>query len=108
MVKAFLIKYSEIGIKGKNRYIFEDALRDRVIEKLARCEGEFLVEKENGRIYVEAKSEFDFDEVIENLTKCFGIAHICPVVLVKIRRLRRSAKTSGAHERRDWRQTVYV
>ena len=55
MVKAFLIKYSEIGIKGKNRYIFEDALRDRVIEKLARCEGEFLVEKENGRIYVEAK-----------------------------------------------------
>ena len=25
MVKAFLIKYSEIGIKGKNRYIFEDA-----------------------------------------------------------------------------------
>ena len=52
MVKAFLIKYSEIGIKGKNRYIFEDALRDRVIEKLARCEGEFLVEKENGRIYV--------------------------------------------------------
>ena len=83
MVKAFLIKYSEIGIKGKNRYIFEDALRDRVIEKLARCEGEFLVEKENGRIYVEAKSEFDFDEVIENLTKCFGIAHICPVVLVE-------------------------
>lgn len=45
MVKAFLIKYSEIGIKGKNRYIFEDALRDRVIEKLARCEGEFLGRK---------------------------------------------------------------
>ena len=26
MFKAFLIKYGEIGIKGKNRYIFEDAL----------------------------------------------------------------------------------
>ena len=24
--QAFLIKYAEIGIKGKNRYIFEDAL----------------------------------------------------------------------------------
>ena len=34
MVQAFLIKYSEIGIKGKNRYMFEDALRDRVAEKL--------------------------------------------------------------------------
>ena len=58
MVKAFLIKYSEIGIKGKNRYMFEDALRDRVKEKLEKCEGEFLVERENGRIYVEAKSEY--------------------------------------------------
>ena len=83
MVKAFLIKYSEIGIKGKNRYMFEDALRDRVKEKLEKCEGEFLVERENGRIYVEAKSEYDFDEVISQLSKCFGIAHICPVVLVE-------------------------
>ena len=24
--KSFLIKYGEIGIKGKNRYLFEDAL----------------------------------------------------------------------------------
>ena len=27
MYKTFLIKYAEIAIKGKNRYIFEDALR---------------------------------------------------------------------------------
>ena len=26
MDKMFLIKYSEIGVKGKNRYIFEDML----------------------------------------------------------------------------------
>ena len=26
MYKAFLIKYGEIGVKGKNRYLFEDAL----------------------------------------------------------------------------------
>ena len=26
MFKAFLVKYAEIGIKGKNRYLFEDAL----------------------------------------------------------------------------------
>lgn len=83
MNQAFLIKYSEIGIKGKNRYIFENALRDRVEEKLDKCEGTFHVEKENGRIYVEAKSRFDYDEVISQLTKCFGIAHICPVVLVE-------------------------
>ena len=26
MYKAFLIKYGEIGVKGKNRYFFEDSL----------------------------------------------------------------------------------
>ena len=26
MFKMFLIKYAEIAIKGKNRYLFEDAL----------------------------------------------------------------------------------
>ena len=30
MFKAFLIKYAEIGLKGKNRYLFENALRDKI------------------------------------------------------------------------------
>lgn len=83
MVQAFLIKYAEIGIKGKNRYVFENALVRRISERLERCEGEFSVEKEQGRIYVEARSEFDRDEVVTALTHVFGIAHICPVVLVR-------------------------
>lgn len=84
MVRAYLIKYAEIGIKGKNRYVFENALVRRVKERLERCQGEFIVEKEQGRIYVEAKSaDFDQDEVLEGLTHVFGIAHICPVVLVE-------------------------
>ncbi|MBO5489164.1 MAG: tRNA 4-thiouridine(8) synthase ThiI [Eubacterium sp.] len=83
MVRAFLIKYAEIGIKGKNRYVFEDALVRRVKERLERCEGDFLVEKEQGRIYVEAKTDFDEEEVTTALTHVFGIAHICPVVLVE-------------------------
>lgn len=83
MVQAFLVKYAEIGIKGKNRYVFEDALVRRIKERLQRCQGDFLVEKEQGRIYIEAKSDFDEDEVIDGLTHVFGIAHICPVVLVE-------------------------
>ena len=34
MYRAFLIKYSEIGIKGKNRYLFEDALCKNIRETL--------------------------------------------------------------------------
>lgn len=80
MYKSFLIKYAEIGVKGKNRYIFEDRLCDQIRYALSRCEGEFEVTKTQGRIYVNALSDYDFDEVVENLKTVFGIWGICPVV----------------------------
>lgn len=82
MYKAFLIKYSEIGIKGKNRYVFEDALCKNISDALKKAEGNFEVSKEQGRIYVEALTDYDYDEVISILSKIFGIAAICPVMLV--------------------------
>ena len=83
MFTAFLIKYSEIGIKGKNRYMFEDALVQQIKYALAKCEGEFSVRKTQGRIYVDATTEFDFDETVERLQTVFGISGICPVVYVE-------------------------
>ena len=83
MYKAFLIKYAEIGIKGKNRFVFENALRDQIKFVLKDVEGKFNVTKEQGRIYIEAEGEFDYDEVIEVLKRVFGIAAICPVVLIE-------------------------
>ncbi len=83
MFKAFLIKYAEIGVKGKNRYLFEDALVKQIKYALKKCEGEFNIRKTQGRIFVDALSEFDFDEVVEHLRRVFGIAGICPVVCVE-------------------------
>lgn len=87
MFTAFLIKYAEIGIKGKNRYLFEDALVNQIRYALKRCEsgsfGTFKVYKTQGRIYVEALSEFDFEETVEVLKTVFGISGICPVVYVE-------------------------
>ena len=77
---AFLIKYAEIGIKGKNRYLFEDALLKQIRFALRDTDGDFTVRKENGRVYVEAGAAFDFDEVVEKLQHVFGIAGICPMV----------------------------
>lgn len=48
---SFLIKYGEIGIKGKNRYIFEDALVRQIRYALQSVDGEFLVHKCHGRVY---------------------------------------------------------
>lgn len=83
MFTAFLIKYAEIGIKGRNRYLFEDALVHQVKYALKKCEGEFIVSKTQGRIYVNANTAFDFDEVVEHLKMVFGISGICPVVYVQ-------------------------
>ncbi len=78
---AFLIKYAEIAIKGKNRYLFEDALVKQIRTALSRVEGEFEVKKEQGRVYVFCLSEYDYDEAIAALQTVFGIVGICPVMI---------------------------
>ncbi len=83
MYKAFLIKYGEIGLKGNNRHLFEDALVSSVARALKKTDGDFVVTKENGRIYATAREEFDYDEVVGILQKVFGIVWICPVIQIE-------------------------
>lgn len=83
LFKAFLIKYGEIGVKGKNRYLFEDALVKQIRFALKGIDGEFEVTKEQGRIYVECLTDYDYEEVTESLKRVFGIVGICPVVHVE-------------------------
>lgn len=82
MFKSFLIKYAEIGVKGKNRYIFENALVDNAKRALDKIEGEFQVTKENGRVYAIALSDYDYDEAVDALRHVFGIVGICPMVQI--------------------------
>ncbi len=98
MYKSFLIKYAEIGVKGKNRYLFEDRLCEQIRYALTRCEGTFEVTKSQGRIYVNALSAFDYEETIEQLKTVFGITGICPVVYVLdegFERISMRSNTSG-------------
>ncbi len=83
MFTDFLIKYAEIGVKGKNKYLFEEALAHQIKYAMKRCEGEFKITRTDGRIYVHALSDFDFDEAVDNLKTVFGISSICPVVHVE-------------------------
>ena len=76
MFHSFLIKYGEIGIKGKNRYLFEDMLVSQINYTLKSIDGEFHVYKQQGRIYVECGGNFDFDETVEALQSVFGIQSI--------------------------------
>lgn len=93
MFSAFLIKYAEIGVKGKNRYLFEEALVQQIKYALKRCEGEFKVTRTDGRIYVHALSDFDYEETVDNLKTVFGISGICPVVHVEDEGFEKLAET---------------
>ena len=77
---TFLLKYGEIGIKGKNRYLFEDALVRQVRRSLRDVDGEFVVHKSQARIYVDCEGDYDYEEVVEHLKRVFGLVGICPVV----------------------------
>ncbi|MBQ6229616.1 MAG: tRNA 4-thiouridine(8) synthase ThiI [Eubacterium sp.] len=79
---TFLIKYAEIGTKGKNRYKFEDHLCKRMRQRL-KALGDFEVRREYGRIFVVAKSDFDYDEAVTRLTRIFGISGVCPVMVIE-------------------------
>lgn len=77
---TFLLKYGEIGIKGKNRYLFEDALVRQVRRALSDVDGEFKVYKSQARIYVDCVGEYDFEDAAAHLKRVFGLVGICPVV----------------------------
>ncbi|MGL4361909.1 MAG: tRNA uracil 4-sulfurtransferase ThiI [Cellulosilyticaceae bacterium] len=73
MKNVFLIKYGELAIKGKNRYIFENKLID-IVRRNLKDVGKFDVKKEQGRVTVEPRDEqVDVQMVIDRLTRVFGI-----------------------------------
>ena len=78
MYNILIVKYGEIGVKGKNRYIFENKLIKNV-KNILKPIGKFNVYKEYGRIYVDLDG-YDYEEVIEEVRKVFGIVGVCPAV----------------------------
>ena len=79
MFHTYLIKYGEIGIKGKNRHVFEDALAKRIRLALDHIPGTFEVTHERGRVYVTCGGDWDSAETVGALRHVFGIVGICPV-----------------------------
>lgn len=95
MKKAFLIKYGELALKGKNRYMFENRLMDQIRHRIDGL-GEFKVIKEQGRIFVEPNGDYEEEDVLEAIKEVFGIAYICPVVMIESKDFDTIAETTIA------------
>lgn len=76
MYNILIVKYGEIGVKGKNRYIFENRLIKN-IRNMLKPIGEFNVYKEYGRVYVDV-DDSNYEAAIEEVRKVFGIVGVCP------------------------------
>lgn len=81
MYNLLIVKYGEIGVKGKNRYIFENKLIKN-IKNVLNSIGEFKVYKEYGRIYVDLNG-VDYNIVANEVKKVFGVVGVAPAVKEK-------------------------
>lgn len=84
MYKAFLIKYGEIGTKGKNRYLFEDALCRQIRRALKKIDGQFIVQQGTGKNAMwNVIRILIMTEAVAKLKTVFGILWICPMMQIE-------------------------
>jgi len=74
MTKVFIVHYSEIGLKGKNRAFFEKRLINN-LRKALEGTGYAHIRRISGRFLIELKEDSDLDEIQKRLSKVFGISH---------------------------------
>ena len=75
--EIILIRYGEIGLKGKNRSFFEQALMRNIRGALAGTKG-LKIFREHGRVYV--RHEDSSKKVQHLLGKVFGIVSFSPAI----------------------------
>ncbi|OWZ84939.1 tRNA uracil 4-sulfurtransferase ThiI [Natranaerobius trueperi] len=83
MYNYLLVRYGEIGLKGKNRSQFENLLIRNMEETLKNIDTK-KIEKSQGRLFVPLNGKEDqLKEVSDRITKVFGIVSVSPAMKVK-------------------------
>jgi len=73
-----LVRYGELTLKGTNRKRFTNVLKENVIQSLRSLEGT-RIKCERDRMFISLFEEANVNEVMNRLTKIFGIKSISPV-----------------------------
>lgn len=84
---VFIIHYSEIALKGKNRGFFENILMNNIKLALApffKSSADFSIKKDNGgRLILQTDGTISENEISNRLKKIFGIANFAPTFHAK-------------------------
>ncbi|ABP67344.2 thiamine biosynthesis/tRNA modification protein ThiI [Caldicellulosiruptor saccharolyticus DSM 8903] len=111
-MKAILIRYGELALKGLNRPFFEEKLVRNIRRKLKDLKNveNISITKEQGRIFIENLSENDFYFAIEKLKKVFGLVGftICEVVEKQVEAIKSAALNIALNEIQKGKKTFKV
>lgn len=81
MEKVIIVRYCEIHLKGNNRGFFERAFAENMEKALRGIRHE--IRKQSGRYLVEGFDEALTDEIVEKLSKVFGVHTMSVALSVK-------------------------
>ncbi|MCG1375221.1 tRNA 4-thiouridine(8) synthase ThiI [Staphylococcus epidermidis] len=76
-----LVRYGELTLKGTNRKMFVNQLKDNVKRALIPLSG-YHVKGKRDRMFIELSPEADINEIIQRLSKVYGIKSISPVIKI--------------------------
>ena len=76
-----LVRYGELTLKGTNRKMFVNQLKDNVKRALIPLSG-YHVKGKRDRMYIELSPEADINEIVQRLSKVYGIKSISPVIKI--------------------------
>ena len=83
MKEIILCKYGEIALKGLNKSTFESMMMKSIRRRLKKF-GEMKITKSQSTVYVEPLDDsIDVDEVVDRLSKIFGIIKLCRCCVVE-------------------------
>jgi len=83
--KALLVKYGEIAIRGKNRYLFENQLISAIRKNIDSLDPGHYIKKEQGRFVIYNKNgETDVEGLIERVKVVYGVLGVSPCIISDI------------------------
>lgn len=77
-----LVRYGEVTLKGANRKMFVNQLRTNV-QKALKDFKDIKIKANRDRMYIELEETAAIDEIIERLSKIFGIYSVSPVMKIE-------------------------
>lgn len=81
MENAILIRFGEIFLKGKNKYVFENLLSHNILQALKDYKLNLI--KISGRYIVNGYDSIYETEIIEKISHVFGVYSLSPCFVVK-------------------------